>query len=659
MDFQLGPYYPAGTSVAAYAYANRINDAAPSGLPVAMAVADDTGVLFLGLPEGASYSAYAFVGTHRYVDFTIPPPSPYIPGPVGPQGPGVERENLDLVRTRSLGFMRQMLLPLAGVVGDDEIHLDRLYPYEYTGPVGGRLGLRQPEPPTHESSYITVGNPIQPVPNAFGGTFFGAVTADPALGDLAQYRVRLMKHVDIDYDTVPPVTQALDSAGYFGLDAPDNAGSNEQNGSWRIRLERVSDDTQVGGTWPSMPVYDDLDVELHVYTDSDDLVAAQPARRDGIFQFDYSTPGRKRAQLVRRSTGEILADDSPALGTIRSYRVVPGEPAYGTNFVYQTYTYDQAVALCAVLAAGEEEMARDMVGGLLALQVNSGASDGGFRFSGQQLAPTFGDQAFRTGGHACALLALLRYMNACPEDLSRPYLDAAQRALDYIETLRSTSGMTDGMILGGTGAYTGPGQVFDPSTSLTWASTEHHLDLYHAYNEAVRLGLDYTTERDQIRDILLGPLWDETNGRFYQGMQSTGPDPADALDLHSWGAMFLYVVGATDRMNAILTPDMLEPFKWRTPTGIVGYNAAYNGPGYEGMIPNVWSEGTLSLAYTFARIGDTARWRDTIEGILPGQEADGSWRYVWRADPSNDMTTSHCSISTAWATLAQLGYGIW
>jgi hypothetical protein len=77
------------------------------------------------------------------------------------------------------------------------------------------------------------------------------------------------------------------------------------------------------------------------------------------------------------------------------------------------------------------------------------------------------------------------------------------------------------------------------------------------------------------------------------------------------------------------------------------------------MIPNVWSEGTLSLAYTFARIGDTARWRDTIEGILPGQEADGSWRYVWRADPSNDMTTSHCSISTAWATLAQLGYGIW
>jgi hypothetical protein len=154
-------------------------------------------------------------------------------------------------------------------------------------------------------------------------------------------------------------------------------------------------------------------------------------------------------------------------------------------------------------------------------------------------------------------------------------------------------------------------------------------------------------------------LWDPVNLRFYQGMRPEGPDPADPLDCHSWGAMFLVARGRMAQAQSIITPEMLAPYK-HTRHGATGYAPIRPGdPEYPGAVPTVWAEGTFGVALAFLATGDLARWYQTILDIMPLQDEDGSYPYVTDTSDTYDWTPSKGVIGCTWGILAVLGHGIW
>jgi hypothetical protein len=404
-------------------------------------------------------------------------------------------------------------------------------------------------------------------------------------------------------------------------------------------------------------------VESHVVTDVDYLIETKPAKADGTWSFDFAQPGEKRFVLRRDSDDAMLAEFAQPFTNVRSYIVAEGQPGFGTDFVLQSYMYDQAVALCAALALGRTKLAQRLAVGMTNYQTKGGVDDGGLIFSARQIAPTLGDKAYRTGAHAIGTYALLSYVAAFPDDRTRDFGDAADRAVTW---LQAQIGSRD-LVTGGKGVYTDDGfgnQTFDPDTPLTWASAEHNFDAYHAFKlaDAVRGG--YATVADTIGEAVQTTLWDSTRNRFLQGVKDDGtPDTADPLDCHSWGAIFCMSLGATNRARDIMTAGALAPYANTRPTpeGIMakGYAVNYDEPGYPGALPTVWSEGTFGVAYAFSRMNDPGNWRATMDGIVPSQAADGSYFYVTDADDPQDLFPYRSTIGAAWSILAMLGHGIW
>jgi hypothetical protein len=581
-------------------------------------------------------------------------------------GAGGLQSAVEAMTQRSAGFIASQLGPLGVPTSASWLRADTDWPASYTGPVGGAFGLvlRADEPSV--PCPVTVANPVGALPDSFRGTVFGGLAITPRAGLVVQP----YKLTDVYYPFVG--AQPVDAGtGTWGVDlsgvAPD------QKGQWCFGLlDTANGNAQVGEKWPSAAAYADIAAEHYVVTDAVYPVTSETATAAGRFSFTHSLNGRKGYRLTRRSTGEVLADAVPLTGAVRSYLVAPGEPGFATNFVTQTYAYDQAVSLFAAIATGRRDVADRLAAGLLLFQTAGGASDGGFIFSGQQLAPSLGDPAYRTGSHAICTDALLAYIEAyCASEFpgytaafSRRsvLVAAASRALAYLGTMMSAAGTTAGLYTGGSGVYdsTSGGQ-FDPDQDLTWASTEHNLDAWHCLTRAARVLADtgYQASADQLAATIHANLWDGVNGRYYQGMKTTGPDTADPLDCHTWAAIMAAQSGQPDRAKAIVAPDVMAPY-YHELHGGAGYAPIRPAdPAYPGATPTIWAEGTLSAAMAFLVTGDEARWFSTMAGMLAIQNPDGSFPYVTDAVSGYDWTPSKGVIGPAWAMLAAAGRGIW
>lgn len=565
----------------------------------------------------------------------------------------------DLVR-RSAAFIETMMEPFRDVLSPSTIEPDQDWNAEWLGPVSGTFTLRGVEAATEQRSYITVADPVEPVDPNFKGTFWGRIVGAPA--PLDQYRVEAGKTTDQFYATtvggVPtPTVAAVDVNGFFAVDV---SGVDTQAGAWTLRLLDAAN-AEVGARWPSPLTYVGLEVQQYAITDDIYLVASQPARADGRFEFLYSMPGEKRYRLRRIADDAVLADFTPTTGCVRSYLVAEGEPGYGTNFTRQCYTYDQAVCLLAMLAIGRTATAGRLAEGLLQLQYDGAPYDGGFRFSGGQVRPQLGDPSFRTGAHAIAVYALLKYAEAVPSDKRYDWLAAAQRGLDFTMQYLQTDGPQAGLYRGGTGVYSPPpGEPQLEPDDITWASVEHNFDVYHMFAAAARLiGAPWDARRDDLALSILQKLWATDYQRFLQGMKEDGArDLADPLDAHSWGALFLRSIGDA-RATAIIEDPAVAPHR-ATVGDASGYGPApADSEGYPDLLPNVWPEGTFGLAYAHGLLGDINRWLAAVVGILPLLGPDGSLPYVAVHDPAYELTPSKAVISSAWAILAVARRGIW
>lgn len=560
-----------------------------------------------------------------------------------------------------LSFMDEQLLPLERPQIPGLVALDRLYPIPFTGPVGVNFTLPVNSRPTGPGTYITVSDPpnLELMPD-YRGLVFGQVTG---ITSPNTYKVQAGKITDAFYPFGPPATP--DANGFFAVDLASV--ETWRAGIWALQLEKSSaPGVAVGGLWKSDgPVYTDLNVELHAVSDSDYLVKSVPAPVSGHVNFYSSTPGIKRAVLRDTATGKNYSDTEYVTGNIRSYLVAPGQPGYGTGFQDQSYVYDQAVALCAAIAAGDHDQSLQLMRGLGRLQTKSGAQKGGFRFSGRQGSAEYGDPAYRTGAHALATFGVLAYAQAFPQSKAEA-VTIATDALTWMQTQFATSGNRSGLYLGGVGVYNpdgGGGQSLDEFFPLTWASTEHNIDAYFALKLAGKvLGGTYAAQSDTLATVMLSKLWNTAQSRLNQGLTDTGADTADPLDVHSWGSIFLNAAGRNDYAVLTMSDAQLAPFKFtRTaPNGkqVTGYATAYDSAGYPGMVPHVWWEGTYSVAYAMSKLAQLDRWYKVMVDAAPGQFPDGSFPYVSDYDATYELVPYRSVASTGWAILATVGAGI-
>lgn len=599
---------------------------------------------------------------------------------------------------RALSFIESMLEGIERPVGASTIKANADYPSTFSGPCSGTFALRDDPPPTVEGAllgtlhgvefretdrlistdYVTkratsesdqdtgAGRPAVPVLI----DKFAAQTTVVTVHNLSPDRsVTLHRYDQAGTVLGADLTVAIGGTGSVTMTGAtpewcivyfNGAPGATAYGEFEVKVDTSANLAGPGGGG----TFKGYSVEAHIVVDTDYLWDSQPAKADGAFSFPYLNPGIRRFVLRRESDGAMLAEDRPPYTNVRSYVVAEGQPGYGTKFVEQSYAYDQAVALCAAIAAGSTKLAQRLAQGLLNFQTTGGTHDGGFVFSAVQSAPGYGDAAYRTGAHAIGVYALLSYLAAFPDDRSRDFAGAADRAISFLQAQLNS---TYKLVTGGWGTYSDDGsggQTFDPSVKLDWMSLEHNFDAYHALMLADVVRGGYAELAAEIGNAVETTLWDAGRGKFLQGIKGDGShDTADPLDAHSWGAIFCMAYGDVARAQAIMTEAQLRPYSFtrETPEHVeaVGYSVNYDEPGYPGAVPTVWSEGTFGVAYAFARMDDVTNWRTTLDGITPSQSIDGSFYYVTDPDPSQDLYPYRSTIGAAWSILAALGHGIW
>jgi len=568
---------------------------------------------------------------------------------------------VSLSQSGAAGWMREMMRSILQPTYADIVELDRLYPVPYTGSVGANYAMPETVAwPTMPGTWINIGDPGDILPD-YRGMVYGQVVWT---GHTAGMRVYAGKVTDNFY---PQKYSTTDGSGYFSIDlstVPTAIG-----GEWGFRLTNATGADIVGGDWPNGPVYSTVNVQLEIIGDASDIVKTLQAPASGIVHFTSSTPGLKRVRLVRNDGSEnpeLFGLSELITGNIRSYGVSQGQPGFGTRFEEQSYVYDQALALMAAVGRRDEE-SHLLAQGVTRLQTLSGPNFGGFRFSGRQESARYGDPAYRTGAHAFALHSLVAYSQAYPQR-ARTVEGAIANGIYWMELQMAPVGSNrEGLFLGGNGVYTpdgGGGQSFQENYPLTWASTEHNIDCYFVYRILERAFADpsWGLKAEALGEAMMEKLWNEEERRLNQGLQEGGPDTADPLDIHSWGSIFLHDIGENEKAQETMTPAQLAPFFYETtaPNGeaVAGYATSYDSPGYPGMLPHVWWEGTFSVAYALKKLGEDGRAEQVIANANPGQFADGSFPYVAPADPGYELFPYRAVASTAWSVLANLGFGV-
>ncbi|MGI8882103.1 MAG: hypothetical protein ACR2KJ_16655, partial [Jatrophihabitans sp.] len=484
--------------------------------------------------------------------------------------------------TAAWRWLHGQLASATTVVSASTIAPSTSYPPSWTGPVTGTFHLSGVDvPPIDGAASLVVDSP-NPLPGDYRASVTGHVTLPAEQG---RWIIQVLRSTGSQTVQVPLQTLVAPD-GTFALDL--SAVPAQPDGGWGFEvLDAAHGYASTGPAWPTPGAYRGLEVRQYVTTDTAYLIGTAPALADGTFSFPSSSPGAKTVQLVDTRSGAVLAEWTPSLGLVRSYDVPVGDLRRGV-----TYTYDQALTLLSALSVGDAATAATVASGLVMLQTTGGAQDGGFVSSAAAVNPAAAQPEYRTGNHSVATYALLRYIESLPaSDSSRPALVAdARRAVDWLRARQVSSGDMAGLVTGGAGAYSTDGSMFDPDAVITWSATEHDLDAWHTLTLAstVLADPDDRTAANRLQDAIVSRLWDYSAGRFLQGWTPSGADPTEALDVNSWGAIFLDAIGRPDLASAALTHAQL----FATSDGSVS--------GYAPLLPVadpalVWVEGTAGV----------------------------------------------------------------
>lgn len=405
------------------------------------------------------------------------------------------------------------------------------------------------------------------------------------------------------------------------------------------------------------------------------LVLALPAATIAADESEKRSLEWIRSQIVPNAF--VPTPDPGRRGLLLSYAPGSGQP----NPVHRkSFVYDAALAAIAFTMAGDGETASRILSALTRVQ----RPDGSFWFSYNvhNAWPGEADHdmaIIRAGANAWVGYAFAFYLENRPATADRrskrereALLASARRVADFLLTLRVSGGLLRGghgaVRLGVTPDGKSVQELYDDGP-IRWVSTEHNISSYFFLSALGRLTADsrYINAARDIRQGLLASLWQDEMGQFAQGISPDGTlDRTRALDCASWGALFLFAAGETEKAaRALRTADTIYLSSHGT---IEGHRPYHEKPVYDDakvqrlMLPDapatrwkdlsfVWSEGTMGVALAQVRRGDVPRAAKLVAGVLQMRDGGGI-RYGTREFPY-EFSASPSVAGTAWHVIVQ------
>ena len=374
--------------------------------------------------------------------------------------------------------------------------------------------------------------------------------------------------------------------------------------------------------------------------------------------------------------------DKPRLDEARflvSFQTISSSESFDTVLRNVAYTYDNAAAAIAFLAAGQAQRAKRIVDALVYAQSHDRYyKDGRLRNAyqaGDLVLPkgwtpngrvgtvrmpgwydvaqaTWYEDEFQvstnTGNMAWAMLSLVAYYE---KQGGRKYLDAALKLGQWVQrNCRDTNGI----------GYTGGYQGWEPSASdstrprkLTFKSTEHNIDLASAFGRLYALtGQAVWQERASSAKQFVISMWDGEGGKFWTGTQGDGVTPNKTvvpLDVQAWGVLLLRkkYIGALDYAEKQLRVGQGYDFSQTDLDGVWFEGTSQMASAYRWMGNKIWSDQLIKfVAKSSTRAGGV--YAADRDGLTTGFDLEGRsepWLYYHRVHVG----------ATAWLTMAAYG----
>ena len=356
---------------------------------------------------------------------------------------------------------------------------------------------------------------------------------------------------------------------------------------------------------------------------------------------------------------------------IASYDVMPGKSQFDTANANTAFTYDQAMAIMALLAAGDVPSARRLGDALSWAEGHDRFYHDGRLRNAYQSGPTgegtvklpgywdakakrWQEDSYQvgaaTGNNAWAGVALMRLAAASGD---RKYAETARQIGVYLLTLKDGH---DGL----PGGYEG----FEPNAeTLTWRSAEHNTAVLALMRllEAAYPGQGFGDEATAVQRFLLS-LW--TGDHFLVGTLPDGVTPNRA-----------YSGFDVQILTLLALPDP-QPYR-----AALNYaervHGVKDGFDYSDARAGIWAEGTMEAATLYAVLGDTARRDALVQARLADGKRGGLYAVGGpletlstgltlgnhagekKSDAGDDVLHYYRRVHvapTAWAVLAETGY---
>lgn len=325
--------------------------------------------------------------------------------------------------------------------------------------------------------------------------------------------------------------------------------------------------------------------------------------------------GSKYSELYRYPASFLIPEDDPQFS--KEGNTALGQYGYMLNS--RTWVYDIGLALIVFTISGDYDMAEEMLQ-RLGLDQND---DGSWNFSYDTYIGKLFHDYIRTGSLGWLGWGMCYYMLKTGK---REWVDLAEKGAEYVlgRQIDDPEDLRHGLLTGGFGSYSMPNYEYSEE-EIEWCSTEHNSSaLQYLWGIYWVTGKDkYRKSASMVEEALVRTLWDEENGRFYQGVGKDGVDKGWALDCTTWAGMASMSFGGSSKAEKCLNT---AETVFKTSDSIVksdaneNYNMSYEYTGiieghkpysdktddYEGAPDLVWSEGTLGTIALLQKLGRTA-----------------------------------------------------
>ncbi|MDC7222485.1 MAG: family 16 glycosylhydrolase [Spirochaetales bacterium] len=331
------------------------------------------------------------------------------------------------------------------------------------------------------------------------------------------------------------------------------------------------------------------------------------------------------------------------------------------------YTYDQAVAIIAFLAYGDEDRAEEVLSTMESMQDSDGYWLNSYWWNG------YGEEIRKHVGPV--IWMALAAMNYEIQTGDTTYRTMATDAIDWCLEYQDED---TGGIEGGETQW----EIADTWTDEEWISTEHNIDAYAALTYFASVDSDkeeeYETAAAQVKSFLDDVVWDSDNNRFYGGYKTDGEyvDTYVPMDVNPWGYLALgddgdyvysldYVEEADGSPGTLDDPCYVYSIDYDDDT-ITGYDYDWQSDDEEAsddigggtLGEDIWFEGSAFMSLAYYMSGEETMADDIITNIIKKQGAEDSQEggipYCLNGTNNNYwlMAQENCVSSTGWLILA-------